>query len=284
MADESTVIQDTDSDDSMDGLGDVSLDSFNAVETKEDPEPSPVEDKTTEEAEGETTDTQEAAEDDTKPEEEESPDTESESDSEPDLKSMTRRERAEYFNQERQLQQEKRQVEQSIEQAYQPQDAQQLKEHFLSEGYSEAEATLLARDEVREQKATIAEAKAQIAEFNADLRVDTIEAQSKYDWMNPAKPDVYNKELHNYAADLFAQGIILDERTGNIIDAKRTPSQVADIVNKIYESGVQKATVKAQRAAEQQMASVAPPSSTRQPSRQGNSLKDMEDRLKDITF
>lgn len=280
MADESTVIQDTES--SSDDIGDVSLDIMNADATEETTEPSPVEDKTTENTSDEE---QEQSPDSTETTEtdEEAP-AEDETEAEPDLKGMSRKERAEYYSQQRADVAERRKVEQSISQAYQPQTLDELKEAYLNEGYGDAEATLLARDDIREQRSQIAEATAKIAEFNADLRVDSFEAQQKYDWMNPAKTEVFDKDLANHAADLFTQGITTDPRTGQIIDAKMTPSQVADIVNRIYESGVKKASVKAQKAAEQQMASVAPPSSTRQPVKTGNSLSDMEERLKNITF
>lgn len=275
MADESPVVQETDS--SLDDIGDISLDALNEGDTPEPTEPSPVEDKTTETTDEEADSEPQTPEDGD--ETEASVDTE---ETEPETRGMTRKERAEYYSQQRQEQQ--RTVEQAVSQAYQPQDVTQLQQYYMEQGHTEGESLILARQDVADQKAQIAQASAEITELNANLRVDTMDAQSKYDWMNPAKTDVYDKELHQYAADLFAQGITLDERTGQIIDAKKTPSQVAAIVDKIYQSGVKKAAVKAQKAAEQQIASVAPPSSTRQAVKSGNSLKDMEDRLKDITF
>lgn len=281
MADESIVISnDTDSSDGTGDIGDVSLDAFNAPaeETTTEDEPSPVEDKTTEETD------EEAAEPQT-PEDQTDDDTEQQAETEQEdavaTKGMTRKERAEYYSQ--QEQQQGRQIEQAVAQAYQPQPVDQLQQYYMGQGHTEGEALILARQDVSEQKAQIAEASAEIVRFNAGLEVDSMEAKMKYDWMNPDKP-TFNKEMAMYASELFAQGMVTDPRTGQIIDAKKTPSQVAAIVDGIYQTGVKKASVKAQKAAEQQMASVAPPSSTRQAVKSGNSLKDIEDRLKDITF
>jgi hypothetical protein len=180
-----------------------------------------------------------------------------------ETKGMTRAERAAFYQQQQQEQQ--REVAQVVNQTYQPQNVTELQQAYLNEGYSDGEALMLARQDAAEQKALIAEATAEIANLNANLRVDSVEAQSKYDWMNPEKTDSYNKELHEQAAQIFAQGITTDPRTGQIIEARMTPMQAADIVNNIWNSGVGKAQIAAQKAAEQQFADVAPTTSSAPP-------------------
>jgi hypothetical protein len=184
--------------------------------------------------------------------------------SESDLKGMTRAERAVYFQS---LKQEQtREVAEVVNQNYQPQDVTDLQQAYLDAGYSDGEALMLARQDVAEQKAQIAEATTEIAELNANLRVDSFEAQATYDWMNPAKADTYDKESHEAAAQIFSQGITTDPRTGQIIEARMSPKQAADIVDKIRNSGTAKAQLAAQKAAEAQLAAVAPPTSSAPPS------------------
>lgn len=280
MADESTVPEETDN-----SFDDVSLDAFNETveETPAETETSPVEDKTTEETSDEE---QTPDNDETSTESEESEQSE-DTDEQVDLKSMSRRERAAYFATEREQQriesQAKQEVVQAVSQAYQPQDVQDLQQQYMEAGYSEGESLMLARQDVAEQKAQIADATTQIAELNADLRVDAVEAQAKYEWMNP-NGKTYDKETTAIAAQMFELATVKDERTGQIVDTKMTPSQVGALIDKIRTSAMKEAGIKAQKNAESQMASVAPPTSARQPSKSGNSLKDMEERLKDATF
>lgn len=195
---------------------------------------------------------------------EDKPDETIEEKSDVDLKAMSRAERAAYFQS--QKQEQTRAVAEVINQNYAPQDVQQLQEAYMNQGYDEGTSLMLARQDVAEQKAQIAEATAEIAELNANLRVDSFEAQVKYDWMNPAKADVYDKDLHELTAQIFSQGMVTDPRTGQIVEARMTPMQAADIVEKIRNSGTAKAQLVAQKAAEAQLAAVAPPTSTAPPS------------------
>lgn len=195
---------------------------------------------------------------------EDKPDEVTEDKSEVDLKVMSRAERAEYFRDLKQ--QQTREVAEVIDQNYQPQPIDDLRKAYLDTGgYTEFEATMLAKDTYRDQQLQIAEAKTEISELNSSLRVDAIEAQSKYDWMNPGKTDAYDKDLHELSAQIFAQGVTTDPRTGQIIDTRMTPMQAAEIVDKIRNSGSANASIKAQKAAEQQMAAVAPSSSKAPP-------------------
>lgn len=180
-----------------------------------------------------------------------------------DLKAMSRAERAAYYQS---LKQEQtREVAEVVNQNYAPQDIAQLQEYYMSQGADEFQALVLARQDFADQSAQIAEATTEIAELNANLRVDSFEAQSKYEWMNPNKADSYDKNLHELAAKIFSQGITTDPRTGQIIDARMTPMQAAEIVESIRNSGVSKAQLAAQKAAEAQLAAVAPPTSTAPP-------------------
>jgi hypothetical protein len=205
--------------------------------------------------------TEEPAEDgDVKPEEPTDEAQPEEEKSEADLKQMTRAERKEYF--EAQKQEQQRSVDQVIDATYQPQPVNELQQYYMEQGHTEGEALILARQDVADQKAQIAEAKSEIVELNANLRVDSLEAQQKFDWMNPEKTDSYDKDLHNLTAQIYGQMITTDPRTGQIIDARMTPMQLASIIDKARNSGSAKAALKAQKAAEQQMAAAAPPTSS----------------------
>jgi len=175
-----------------------------------------------------------------------------------ETKGMTRAERAAYYGEVEQQQRE--QVERAVAQHYAPQEVAELQEQYMQAGYTEGEALMLARDDVKEQRAQIAEATAQITQLNANLQVDAVEARAKYDWMNPDSK-TFDKDTTQIAAQMFELATIKDERTGQIVDAKMTPSQVAGIVNQIRETAMKEAGLKARRAAEREMASVAPPTS-----------------------
>lgn len=179
--------------------------------------------------------------------------------SESELKGMTRAERKEYFEQQKAEQQ--RVVGEAVDANYAPQPFDQLKQHYLDQGASDFEAQILADRDITKQEAQIDKAKAEIVELNANLRTDSVEAQAKYDWMNPAKPEVYDKELHQMAADLFATGMGVDPVTKQITSARMTPMEAAALIDKARNSGMAKAQLRAQKAAEQQLAATAPPTS-----------------------
>lgn len=189
--------------------------------------------------------------------------TPAEQSTDPNLKAMSRAERAEYFK--AQAKNETTEVSRALDNAYSPQPKDALKEHYSNQGYNDYEAEMMARDDIREQERQLGNQKNEIVQLNANLKVDALEAQAQYDWMNPARTDVYDKDLHDLTADLFAQGAVIDPNTGQIIEARKTPMEVAAIVDKIRNSGTAKAQLKAQKAAEQQMASVAPPTSSAPP-------------------
>lgn len=175
-------------------------------------------------------------------------------DTEP-TKGMTRAERAAYYQEIERQQQS--QVEQALQQAYQPQPVAELQEYYMQQGYSEGEALMLARDDVKEQRAQIAEATLQITQLNANLQVDAVEARAKYSWMNPDSKD-FDKGTAEYAARMFELATVKDERTGQIVDVKMTPSQVAAIVDDIRKSASKEAAITAQRNADRELAAVAP--------------------------
>lgn len=193
---------------------------------------------------------------------EDKPDEPVEEKSDSELKGMTREERKEYFqNLQKQTKQE---IEQAVDQVYKPQDVAELQEEYMQRGYTEGEALILARGDVAEQKAQIAEATTEITELNANIRVDAVEARAKYEWMNPESTN-FERDTTEIAAQLFELGTVKDERTGQIVDTRMTPMQVASLIDKIRNSGSAKAQVAAQKAAERQMAAAAPPTSTAPP-------------------
>lgn len=183
-------------------------------------------------------------------------------DDEPDVSKMTRRERAEYFQS---LNQDQiKQVERAIDSVYQPQPVEELKEHFIEQGYSEGEALLLARDEVRSQREQINEARAEIAELNMTLATQAMDVVNTIPWLNSQNEGKgYDKKSTEAASTLYEQlAINKDPRTGQIIEAKITPKEFYGLIDQIRSSGTAEASLKAQKNAEREMAAVAAPSST----------------------
>lgn len=178
-----------------------------------------------------------------------------------DLKSMTRAERREYFQ--NIDSQARKQVEASINAAYQPQPVDELTQAYMDEGYDNFQAQILARETVRDQQAQISEARAEIAELNAGLATEAMEVVSTIDWLNPNKgKGVYDQESSDAASQLYEQLCISkDERTGQIIEAKMSPMQFYSLMDNIRSSGSETARLSAQKAAEEQLAAVAPQTS-----------------------
>lgn len=191
-----------------------------------------------------------------------------------DLKSMSRAERAEYFQS---LDKNTRkQVEAVIDKAYQPQAHDELKQQYVDQGYDDFQADILARETRRDQQAQINEARAEIAELNAGLSTDAMEVVSTIDWLNPTKGEgIYDATAANAASQLYqnlcivrddntaqrdAQGNLIPG-TGQIIEAKMAPSTFYHLMDQIRSSGSETSRVSALKAAEAQMAAVAPPSS-----------------------
>lgn len=175
----------------------------------------------------------------------------------------TEAERNRRFYEERQ--QQKRQVEQTIDQTYQPQPVDELTQHFIDQGYDEFQAQMLARDEVRNQRDQINEARTEVAELNMQIETEAVQVMHDFPVFNPGTPErpnpLYDKDFADKASELYmkAANAVVDPRTGLVVQTSLTPytfyKQLADMRN----SGVSQAQVKAQKAAEQQMAAVAPP-------------------------
>lgn len=197
----------------------------------------------------------------------------SDGDDTPDLKSMSRAERAQYFQK---LEADARkQAEATVNDTYQPQSVDDLKQKYLDQGHSEFEAKMLARDEMREQEADIARARAERAELNANLATEAMEVMSTIEWLNPKNADAYDEAASDAAVELYdALCLLRDENTadkdadGNvipgtsqIISAVMTPKKFYGLMDTIRSSGVETAKTQAQKAAEEQMAAVAAPSS-----------------------
>lgn len=191
----------------------------------------------------------------------------------PDLKSMSRTERAQYFQT---LEANTRKAaEAKMDSAYQPDAVDDLVQKYVDQGHSEFEAKMLARDEVRDQEADIAKARAARAELNSTLAIEATEVLNTVDWLNPDKKDSFDETAADAATTLYDLLCLtrddntneLNDKgepipgTGQIIGAAMTPKQFYGLIDKIRSSGVEGAKVAGQRAAEEQMAQVAAPSS-----------------------
>lgn len=196
-----------------------------------------------------------------------------EEDKTPDIKSMTRAERAQYFQNLDAT--TRKQVEAKVNEVYQPQAIDELKQKYIDDGHTEFEASMLAREEVRDQEADISRARAERAELNASLAADAMEVLGTIDWLNPAKKDAFDKVSSDAATELYDELCLTrDENTaqldangkaipgtGQIIGATMTPKQFYSLIDTIRGSGTEAAKLSAQKAAEEEMASVAAPSS-----------------------
>ncbi len=195
------------------------------------------------------------------------------SDDLPDPKKMTRAERVQYYQN---LESNTRKsVEATVNATYQPQTVDELKQKYIDEGHDEFQATMLAREEVRDQEADISKARAERAELNANLAVEATEVLNTFGWLNPKDAANYDKDSSDAAVDLYDQLCLTrDENTaqtgddgkpipgtGQIIGATMTPKAFYGLLDKIRSSGSETARVAAQKAAEEQLAAVAPPSS-----------------------
>lgn len=195
------------------------------------------------------------------------------SDDLPDPKKMTRAERVQYYadlgtN-------TRKSVEETVNATYQPQSVDELKQKYIDQGHDEFQATMLAREEVRDQESDISKARAERAELNANLAVEATEVLNTISWLNPKDKESYDKASSDAAVDLYDQlcltrdtntEVVGDDGkpipgTGQVIGASMTPKQFYGMLDKIRSSGTETARISAQKAAEEQLAAVAPPSS-----------------------
>lgn len=187
---------------------------------------------------------------------------------ESELKGMSRRERQEYFENFKQTQ--AREIDRSIDQAYQPQPLDELTQAFLNQTneygeprYDQFQAEMLARETVREQRAQIAEARAEIRELNAGLQADAIDVVHDIPWLDKESTANYDKDSAEIASDLYgALCVTRDPNSKQIIEARMSPKEFYGAIDKIRSAGSASAQLKAQKALEQQLASVAPQGST----------------------
>lgn len=190
-----------------------------------------------------------------------------------DLKSMSRAERASYFQQ---IDANTRKdVEAKVNAAYQPQPVDELTQKYIDEGHTEFEAKMLAREEVRDQENDISRARAERAELNATLAIEAQEVLSTIDWLNPGNKAAFDEKSSEAATSLYDELCLTrDENTaerdasgnpipgtGQVIGATMSPKQFYQLVDTIRSSGTETAKLTAQKNAELQMGAVAPPSS-----------------------
>lgn len=163
--------------------------------------------------------------------------------------------------QERQTQQ--RQIEHKINEAYQPQTVDELTQSYIDQGYDEFQASMLARDERREQQSQINEGRAQVAELNMQIETEAVQVMHEYPVFDP-KSEKYDKAFADKASELYnkAANVVTDPKTGFVVKTNLTPYEFYKELAEMRGSGVSQAQVAAQAAAQAQMAAVAPTTST----------------------
>jgi hypothetical protein len=211
----------------------------------------------------------------------------------PDPKTMTRAERAAFYGEI--TDRARKEVESVVNDAYKPKALDDVMQQYLDDGKTELEARMLARDDIREQEADINRATAERAELNATLAIESTEVLNSIDWLNPNKKDAYDKTSTDAAVQMYDNlCLIRDDNTaqvdpqgnpipgtGQIMGAMMTPKQFYGLVDTIRNSGSEAARQSAQKAAEEQMAAVAAPSSnTTKRESNFDSLSNAEKRAK----
>lgn len=181
---------------------------------------------------------------------------------------------------------QRRTIEQTIDRSYQPQPADQLVNAFMEQGYNQFEAEMLARDERRNQQSQIQEARTHIAEMNMQIETEAIQVMHDFPVFDP-NSDKYDPEFAAKASLLYerAADVQVDPNSGVIVQSKITPYEFYKQLHDMRSSGVSQAQVKAQKAAEQQMAAVAPAQSTAPPSnlsKDDKEAKEMEDAFSQV--
>jgi hypothetical protein len=158
---------------------------------------------------------------------------------------------------------QKRQVEQTIDQAYQPQPVDQLTQYFMDQGADQFQAEMLARDEVRNQRDQINTVRTQVAELNMQIETEAVQVMHDFPVFDPNSSE-YDPDFANKASAMYqkAAGVQVDPRTGVVISTNQTPYTFYKELAEMRQHGMSKAQIAAQKAAEQQMASVAPPTSS----------------------
>lgn len=257
--------------------------SLDATDEPEEQTTSPAESdgaETSEESD-ESSDEAESTDDATeKPDDVAADESEAEKDS---PRGMSKEERAEYFRNRQRARGQ--QIEQAVNEAYQPQPIDELTDYFKSQGHTDGESLLLARDEMREQQRQIDNARAQMAELDSFLAREAMEVVNTTPWLNSENKATYDAASADVVSQLYESlAIEKDDRTGQIVNAKLSPKQFYSLMDQVRKAGVKEAKAQARKEFEAEMASVAPPTSARQPVKSGNSISDMEDRLKDIKF
>jgi len=190
-----------------------------------------------------------------------------------DLSKMSRAERVQYF-QELEAKTTK-EVEARVNATYKPTPLEELKQKYIDEGKTDFEASMLAREEVRDQELDIARASSERAELNAKLAIESTEVLADMPWLNAKDKEAFDKEAAPAAIEAYDRLCLTRDDntaqhddngkpipgTGQIIGALMTPKEFFGLMDKIRSSGNATAELKAQKAAEEQMAAVAAPSS-----------------------
>jgi hypothetical protein len=227
------------------------------VDPAEQPESQPVETKPEVEKEEAPADAPEQPAEEPKPEEAAEPTPEPEKQEEPQESEAERNRR---FYEMRQK--AKQEAERAMDRTYQAQPVDELTKKYTDQGYDEFQARMLANDERREQQAAINTARTEVAELNMTIESEALQVMHEFPIFDPKSPD-YDKAFADKASALYHQaaGVQRDEQTGLIINASQTPYSFYKDLAEMRNSGLSKAQMDAQRAAEQQMAAVTPPAS-----------------------
>lgn len=260
-----------------DNIEDQLLFGDESSEEESDESESPVEEAETTE---ETSEKTESDEETQETQEEESKD-------ESETPQETEAERSQRFYEMRQEQKRSReQVEKAVNQNYQPQPVDQLTQHFVDQGYDEFQANMLAREEVRSQRESIAEARAEVAELNSKLVSESVQVMHDFPVFDP-KSSEYDEGFAKLASDMYmrAANPVTDPKTGAIVQTNLMPHDFYKELHTMRTMSASKAEAKAKKAVSQQIASVSPQSSSAPISvKRGNSMEELEKRLSNVKF
>lgn len=185
---------------------------------------------------------------------------------EPEQPQETEAERAQRFYELRQQQKQvtQKEISNKINQEYKPQPVDQLTQQFLDQGYDEFQATMLARDEVRNQREALNEQRAQIAELNAQIEVEAIQVMHEFPIFDPNSKE-YDADFATKAGQLYerAANVQVDPRTGAVTQTSITPYTFYKSLADLRTASTATAQAKAQKAVQAQMAAVEPPTSSK---------------------
>src|ERR1044072_394318 len=186
---------------------------------------------------------------------------------EPEADEDLERRRRNYEQMQQRLQEKQRkEAEQQFNRAYQPQPVDELTKKYIDEGYDEFQAKMLANEERRDQQAQINQARTEVAELNMQIETESVQIMHEFPIFDPNSEE-YKQDKGQFAkkaAELYhrAAGVQTDKKTGLVISAAVIPYDFYKDLAELRNAGLSQAQIKAQKAAEAQLAAAAPPMSS----------------------